>query len=75
MQSEALTTTASVMEALGGTSAVAALTGREYRAAFNWRSFENFPADTYLVMTTELAKHGKSAPPSLWRMREPESAA
>ena len=68
-----LCTTVAVMDALGGTRAVADLTGREYGAAFNWRGFETFPPDTYLVMTQALEAQGKTAPPSLWRMVEGKS--
>ena len=60
--------TTSVMEALGGTDAVAKLTGRKYSAAFNWRSFDTFPPDTFLVLTRALERAGHTAPPSLWRM-------
>jgi hypothetical protein len=61
-----LSTTIAVIEALGGTSAVAALTGRTYPAAFNWRSAETFPSNTYVKMTNALEDKGMSAPPSLW---------
>lgn len=70
-----LTSTQEVMAALGGTEAVAKLTGRKYNAAFNWRSFDTFPTNTYLVMTAALRERGHSAPASLWGMREPERAA
>jgi ABC-type hemin transport system substrate-binding protein len=65
-----LTETAAIIEALGGTDAVAKLTGRKYSAAFNWRSFETFPPDTYLVMQRALRERGYDAPPRLWRMVE-----
>jgi hypothetical protein len=75
MDDVALTTTAAVMDALGGTKAVAELTGREYGAAHNWRAFETFPPDTYLVMTIALRDRGKKAPASLWRMVGAENVA
>lgn len=56
------------MDALGGNKAVAALTGRKYNAAYNWRMFGAFPADTYLVMQTALHARGFMAPASLWGM-------
>jgi hypothetical protein len=68
-----LSTTREVMEALGGTSAVAKLTGRTYPAAFNWLDFKTFPSNTYVAMTTALAAQGKTAPASLWGMVEPAS--
>lgn len=67
---ETLSTTVDVIEALGGTSVVAELTGRTYPAAFNWRRFDKFPANTFVVMNRALAAKGKSAPASLWGMAE-----
>lgn len=63
-----LTTTAEVIDALGGVSEVAKLTGRSYGAAFNWRGFVRFPADTFVVMQAALKAIGCSAPISLWGM-------
>lgn len=62
------------MDELGGTRAVADLTGRTYAAAFNWRSFKTFPADTYIVLTTALRDIGRTAPDSLWGMVEAKPA-
>lgn len=59
------------MDALGGTRAVADLTGRTYPAAFNWRSFQTFPADTYVVLTAALRDKDLTAPDSLWGMVAP----
>ncbi len=75
MDHRTLTSTVSVFDALGGTQAVADLTGRTYKAAFNWRSFKTFPSDTYLVLTTALREAGHTAPDSLWGMVEPKPAA
>lgn len=72
-----LSTTAEVMDVLGGNQAVADLTGRKYNAASNWRGFDSFPANTYLVMTVALREKGCTAPASLWSMAtatEPEAA-
>lgn len=68
MDSKPLTTTTDVIEELGGTSAVAELTGSTYAAVFNWRGFETFPSKTFLVMEKALAAKGRSAHPSLWGM-------
>ncbi len=65
-----LTDTVSVIEALGGTDSVAKLTGRKYSAAFNWRSFDTFPPDTFVIMQGALRDAGHDAPVSLWRMVE-----
>ena len=63
-----LSTTAEVIDALGGISAVARLTSRKYSAAFNWKNFVKFPADTYVVMQAALGAAGCAAPASLWGM-------
>lgn len=65
-----LSNTADVMEKLGGPGAVAKLTGRKYNAAQNWKGFETFPPDTFLVMTRALEALGYTARPALWRMTE-----
>ena len=72
-----LQTTEEVISALGGVAAVGELTGRKYSAAFNWKSFGSFPANTYLVMQRALRERGKTAPASLWGMveRSEDSAA
>jgi hypothetical protein len=68
MDHRELTSTAAVMDALGGTRTVADLTGRTYAAAFNWRSFKTFPADTYVALTAALRGAGCVAPDALWGM-------
>jgi hypothetical protein len=65
-----LISTKDVIDALGGISAVADLTGRKYSAASNWPNFTKFPANTYLVLTRALAARGLRAPASLWGMIE-----
>lgn len=65
---EQIHTTTEVIEALGGTSAVAALTGRTYAAAFNWRSAVKFPANTYIALSRALEDKNLKAPTSLWGM-------
>jgi len=65
-----LSSTTEVMDALGGTSAVAKLTGRKVSAASNWHSFAAFPANTFLVMQAALGAKGLEAPASLWGMVE-----
>jgi hypothetical protein len=68
-------TSIEVIEALGGTKAVAEMTGRTYNAAANWRVFNRFPANTFVLMQTELVKRGLSAPVALWGMAEAERVA
>lgn len=75
MQPEKLTSAAEVMDALGGTAAVAELTNRKISAVSNWRAFKKFPANTYVTMKDALAAKGKQAPDSLWGMADAETAA
>jgi hypothetical protein len=65
-----LTSTQAIIDVLGGVKAVAALTGRDYDAAWNWKKFPHFPPDTYLVLQKALEAQGHTAPASLWRMVE-----
>lgn len=60
--------TAEVIEALGGYRAAAQITGRKDSAAWNWHKFATFPSNTYVAMQEMLAEYGYSAPPSLWGM-------
>lgn len=64
----ALATAAEVFVELGGVGNVAALTGRTYGAAFNWKSFGKFPADTFVVLQGALEAVECTAPASLWGM-------
>jgi hypothetical protein len=57
-----------VIDALGGTQAVADITKRTYSATHNWRSFGRFPANTFLTLTNALKLRGFDAPASLWGM-------
>jgi len=70
-----LKTTSEVMDALGGNPAVAKLTGSKTKAVWNWRTFETFPSNTYAVMIAALQERGKTAPASLWGMKQPEVAS
>lgn len=74
MHSE-LSSAEQVIGALGGIQGLMDLTGRKYSAVHHWRSCGSFPASTYLLLTDELQRRGLTANPSLWRMRQPESAA
>ena len=72
---ETLTTTSAVIEALGGYLAVSEITGSKPKAVSNWPRFETFPAKTYVALTSALSARGMTAPPSLWGMKSPETAA
>jgi hypothetical protein len=61
-----LRSTDDVIDALGGTNAVAGLTGRGAPGVSNWRVRGYFPPRTYLAMTQALMAKGLVAPAWLW---------
>jgi hypothetical protein len=77
-----LGTVDAVLDALGGVTAVAELTGdfysssrREgarkheaYPTVHYWKQTGAFPPKTYVLLITALAEKGYTAPPSLWKM-------
>jgi hypothetical protein len=63
-----LLNTNEVIDVLGGTLAVAWLTGRGKTAVSNWRRAQRFPPNTYVTLTAALSTRGLSAPPWLWAM-------
>ena len=63
-----MTSTALIIDALGGNQKVAALTGASPGSVSGWRNGK-FPAATYVVMHKKLSRMGFSAPDSLWSMR------
>lgn len=65
-----LETATEIIDLLGGNVAVAKLTSTTPKAVSNWRGFNRFPADTFLVIKTELVRIGHFAPDHLWSMRE-----
>lgn len=70
-----LRTAAEVIQEVGGLAATARLTGRKSQHVWNWRSAGRFPADTFLVLAKVLEEQGKTAPASLWGIKDPEQAA
>lgn len=66
-----LVTTSDVIDALGGTTRVARLTGRKLAAVSNWRDKTSFPPATFLVMQHALRDAGAKAPATLWNMLVP----
>ena len=64
-------TATEIIDILGGTSAVADLTGSSATAVSNWRVVNRLPSNTYLVIKDALARLGRAAPDHLWSMREP----
>lgn len=65
-----LQTIADVIGALGGPLGIRDITGMNYKAAFALKYASVFPSKYYLVMSRALEREGKSAPASLWGMRE-----
>ena len=62
-----------VIDALGGTFAVARLTDKSPQEISNARTRNRLPPSTVLVMREELAARGYFAPASLWGALEPRS--
>ena len=65
-----LLTASDVVNALGGTKAVAEFIGRTDPAVSNWRKRDRFPANTYTTFKRELDRRRLTAPDVLWCMRE-----
>lgn len=63
-------TTGEVIDALGGNAAAAKLFGVPYNSITNWRSANQFPTDTYLMIQKELKLRKLTAADALWSMRE-----
>lgn len=62
-----LQTVGEVIDALGGTDAVKALTGAKWEQSVSgWRTNNRFPAKTHKLLTTLLEAAGFTAPDSLW---------
>ncbi len=63
-----LGTVGAVIDELGGTASVAALTGLGSSTVSNWRSRGRIPAELFLVVSGALEGKGKQADPSLFGM-------
>jgi len=61
-------TVSSLVEALGGTNAVAKLTGNRQSVVSNWRKRGRFLARTFVRLSSTLQQHNLVAPNSLWSM-------
>ena len=66
-----LNTVEDVINALGGPAAVAKLSAGTLNSIYNWRAANKFPADTYLLLQSELRLRHLVAPDHLWPMRMP----
>ncbi len=65
-----LSSVSEVVDALGGTAAVARLTRGRMQTVSNWRERRRFPSGTHVMLTEAQAEIGCHAPSALWRMRE-----
>lgn len=74
MSTEPLPTASAVIDALGGTAAVARIAERTMQSVTNWRAANRLPAETYLVLQAALKQRKLKAPADLWGIREPGSA-
>lgn len=68
-----LQTADDVIDALGGTGAVAALTGASIASVSNWRANGRLPPRTFLIVTAALTEIGATAPAALWSIDDPET--
>lgn len=68
-----LLTVDQVVDALGGTVAVADLTGKKPQQISLARKSGRLPTDTFLIMGEQLRQSGFQAPPRLWGMKEQSS--
>lgn len=81
-ENRTLKTTAAVIDALGGNTPFLKIINvdlpadekRGQQHVTNYRATGRFPSDTYLLVTTALARIKASAPPSLWKIREVKKA-
>ncbi len=70
---EPLRTTSAVIDALGGTAAVARLTGRTMQAVSNWRDRGLFTAAAYEPISRALEEIGRAADPRVWKSLPPSA--
>ena len=69
MSTITLTSAGQVIDALGGTVALARMLSVSAAAVSNYRARNAFPSNSYLALGNALAAQGASAPASLWGMR------
>ena len=64
-----LNSTTEVIHVLGSDAVVAWMLSTTKSAVSNWRCWNKFPANTYVVLTEELRIRGFLAPVKLWAMK------
>lgn len=65
-----LQTASDVINAIGGTAATAALTGRKMPAVSNWRKSNRIPSELFLVVSQAIEQRGARVVPSVFGMSE-----
>lgn len=73
VMSDILNSPEQVIDALGGTKAVSALTGKSMQAVSNWRA-RGVPAEMFLVLESALTRSGLSCDPAVFGIRRPDCA-
>ena len=68
-----LPTLCDVHRELGGTVAIARITGKSAGSISNAKRRGFYPRDAYAVMRAEMERLGFRAPASLWRQVEPQT--
>jgi hypothetical protein len=63
---------ADVIDALGGTVALASELKVSYRSVHNWRGYSGLPSMYYPYMRVRLRGLGLQAPPKLWGVYAPK---
>jgi hypothetical protein len=66
-----LTTTRQVIDALGGTKAVADLLGCKMQRVTNWKRARAFPFGADEALKPELGRRGLAVSPALWTSGKP----
>ena len=77
-----LSTASAIIDALGGNVPFLAIINqgvplqeqRRTTHASNYRSTGRLPPDTFLIVMAALEQRGLTAPPSIWKIREPKKA-
>lgn len=67
---EPLETAEQVFEALGGNKGLETLTGSKPNTVSMWKKAGGFPANSYIMIMDALRAVGKTAPASLWSMKQ-----
>lgn len=72
MSSRSIKTVNGVIDALGGTGAVAEMMSKKSQHVSNWRAVGRIASSTFLEFQDELDARNLKAPPMLWGIKEPK---